>query len=217
MELKFKGNEILDNKILQDLLINTVEKVTFVKWIDESYADGLEKNIDIEIVNNNISVTDGHWRKEITEDIIIGIKIRDIEINKVYNSYEIAALFRKDEKSIRYQISKGALVKSKDYRKAGRITFISLNSVEKIYGELFKIRLVDFEGLKWKYLNDEEKEYLLSRSNPYFNSNKKYGECIVDFSEYNLSITGYLKDNNGEDILIIDDESVLYNSENRNK
>lgn len=213
MKLKFKGNEILENKTLQDLLINVVDKVNFVRWNEGSYTDGLGKELNIKLVNENICITDGLWSKEIDRNAIIGVNIEDVELNKIFTSFEIASLFKKDEKSIRYYIKSGVLERNKDYRKAGRINLISVSSMEKIYGNIFSIRLSDLVGLKWKYLTNEEKEYLLNYSNCYFQNDEVDGKCLVDFYNSNLSVSGYL--NPGDSKIIIDDESILNISEIR--
>lgn len=209
MELKFLSNEVLENKALQDLLVNLSSKVSFIKWNDGSYTEGLGKDIVIEYVTDELCFTDGLWSKAIGNDVIFGLNVEDIELNKIFTTYEIAALFRKDEKVIRYYIKNGSLERFKDYRKAGRINFVNLDSMVKIYGELFKIRINDLKGLKWKYLSEYEREFLLSSAKTYKESTD---ECIIDFENCNLSITGSTNANND---IIINDNAELTLSEIR--
>lgn len=211
MELKFLSNEVLENKSLQELLVNLSAKISFIKWNDGSYTEGLGKDKVIEYVNDELCFTEELWVEPVVKNVIFGLKIYDIELNKIFTTYEVANLFRKDEKSIRYYIKNGQLERFKDYRKAGRINFVNLNSMERIYGELFRVRLNDLAGLKWKYLSNDEKEFLLSSAKIY-KENSSTDECIVDFENSNLSIKGLTNSNND---VIVNDSTELELSEIR--
>lgn len=217
MELKFKGSEILENKTLQDTIINITEKVTVIKWHDNSITNGLGKNINIEYIDNLPYITDGLYSKPISKNMLIGIKIKDISINSVYTSSELAALFRKDEKSIRHRITTGHLEQGKDYRKAGRINLINLSSMERIYKPLYKVRLSDVVGLQWQHLsNDEQTEIIASSRIEYKETTTAEngltrGTCLVISDKYALYTEANYTIINGNNAIDIDNNSVLYN------
>ena len=61
-------------------------------------------------------------------------------------------------------------------------------------------------GVKWRDLNEETKQELLSNANVW--DNVKEGECIIDLTE-KFSVEGEIVD--GE--IIIKDNAIIYNPE----
>jgi hypothetical protein len=65
-------------------------------------------------------------------------------------------------------------------------------------------------GKKWSELDEETKQKLLSKSNVDRDNISKDGSCTVDFEVY--SIAGRIDSNENEDVIVIDDDAVLYDS-----
>lgn len=215
MELKFKGSELLANETLQDILVNITDKITFIKWHDNSITNGLGKDITLEYIDNQLCITEGLYSKSISKDMIIGVKVKDIAINSVFTSSEIASLYSKDEKAIRYYILNGQLEAGKDYRKAGRINLISLESMEKIYGPLAIVRLSSLAGVPHKFLCKEEIAELACNSRIEYDYNDceskegATGTCTVIIDKYALFIKATYTVINGNKAIAIDKDSVL--------
>lgn len=71
----------------------------------------------------------------------------------------------------------------------------------------------DYTGVKWGCLNEAEKEHLLSEASPIDGRTgskpKKSMECIIDLA-YPYSVSGYYQIGECEDEIIIDDNAVIY-------
>ena len=74
----------------------------------------------------------------------------------------------------------------------------------------------NLKGLKWSQITEKQQEELMSTASAIDgvsgNTPKKSGECIIDF-ECGLSTTGVITINEDEDTLTVDDNSILYDSE----
>ena len=71
----------------------------------------------------------------------------------------------------------------------------------------------DFAGIRWGCLTEKEKEHLLSEASPIDGRTgskpKKSMECIIDLA-YPYSVSGYYQIGECEDEIIIDDDAVIY-------
>lgn len=72
-------------------------------------------------------------------------------------------------------------------------------------------------GMKWYQLTDVQREELLSIAvavdGVTGNAARKSGECIIDFEGTSLAVSGTVEKGNDEDVITIDDKSIIYNSE----
>lgn len=59
-----------------------------------------------------------------------------VNLNSVFTAQEAAALWNITEGAIRKAMSSKRLIIGVDYRKAGRITLVSKEAMERLYGEL---------------------------------------------------------------------------------
>lgn len=72
-------------------------------------------------------------------------------------------------------------------------------------------------GLKWKQLTDTEKDIILSTASPIdgitCNRPEKSTDCIINFDYQGdtLSVSGYIEITDEEEIITIDNESIIYN------
>lgn len=142
-----------------------MNKLIGVKWgalSDETKSDLLEKANCIDAVTGD-NVRNGECTVDLTDELSIIGKVEDYEImiddeSIIYNPVEGIELDAVDlpildinnvmtvtEASERWGITEGAIraaIKAKkfilgiDYRKAGRITLISVSSMERVYGEI---------------------------------------------------------------------------------
>ncbi|WP_142415389.1 helix-turn-helix domain-containing protein [Hathewaya massiliensis] len=142
--MKLTGKQILESKELQELLQSFQSRVLAIKWGDRSVSDGRNRNIYVEKVgefnelseNKTISVVEGLWSEPIRENMVLTIEDPDIDLYRVYTTTEAALLWGKDESTIRKAIQNGKFEQWFDYRKAGRITLITKDAMERVYGKL---------------------------------------------------------------------------------
>ena len=137
--MRFTGKEILESKELQEFLVNSKSRVLRIEWNDGSITNGSGKDINIENVETfgkkHISVTEGLWSKEITNNMALVIEDINNDLYKVYTTTEAAIMWGKDESTVRKAIANGKFERGIDYRKAGRITLITRNAMLRVYGE----------------------------------------------------------------------------------
>lgn len=65
-------------------------------------------------------------------------------------------------------------------------------------------------GVRWGDLKEETREFLIKNSNTW--DDIKEGECIFDLTD-ELSVAGYMESTEDEDVLVVDDDSIIYNPE----
>lgn len=144
--MKFTGKQILESEELRDLLQNYVSRVMKIVWHDGSITDGLGKDIRVEYVgelnetkeNLVISVVDGLWSEPITNNMILTIENPNMDLYNVFTTTEAALLWGKEESTVRKACQSGRFEQWKDYRKSGRITLITKEAMERVYGKMNK-------------------------------------------------------------------------------
>lgn len=138
--MKLTGKQILESEGLQELLLNCQSRVMEIQWHDGSTSSGYGREIYIENVdvfeNKVISVAEGLWSEPIKENMTLTIENPDVDLYKVFTPTEAAVLWGKEESAIRKAIQNGKFEQWVDYRKAGRITLITKEAMERVYGEL---------------------------------------------------------------------------------
>ena len=133
--MKFKGKDILEDKDLCDFLLNSDYKLLKIKWHDDSITNGYGKEIYIGKLNDKLSLIEGLWSEPITNNIELTFEFPNLDLYKVFTLSEAALIWNKDESTIREALVK-KFIPYVEYRKAGRITFITRKAMERVYGEL---------------------------------------------------------------------------------
>lgn len=131
--MKFTGKEIIESKDLSEFLLSSGCRVLEIKWSDGTISSGLGKEIYIENVNGEISVTEQLWNEPIRNKMELVIELPNLDVYKVFTVTEAAAIWGKDESTIRKSL--GKFHQFREYRKAGRITLISKEAMIRVYGE----------------------------------------------------------------------------------
>lgn len=130
--MRYTGKEILENNELSDFLINSTCRVVELKSYDGSITKGYGRDIQFDIINNQICIYEGLWSIPIIDTMKFLVEIPNSALYNVFTLNEAAAIWGKDESSVRKSLKKLRI--NYDYRKAGRITFISKESMIKLYG-----------------------------------------------------------------------------------
>ena len=132
--MKFTGKEILENEELMEFLLNSNLRVLGIRWHDGSITSGYGKEIYVENVNDKLSLVEGGlWSEPIRNNIELTFEFPNLDLYKVFTLSEAAAIWGKDESTLRRALSK--FHQFKEYRKAGRITLITKEAMIRVYGE----------------------------------------------------------------------------------
>lgn len=131
--MKFTGKEILENEKLSNFLLNLNCSVLEIRWHDGSITSGYGKEIYIDYVNDRLSLVEGLWSEPIRDNIELTFELPNLDLYKVFTLSEAAAIWGKDESTLRRALSK--FHQFKEYRKAGRITLINKEAMIRVYGE----------------------------------------------------------------------------------
>lgn len=89
-----------------------------------------------EIINDEIVINDDAIIYNPEDGIILEPKKINFEINDIMTVNEAAKIFNVAESTIRYGIEVKKFIVGVDYRKAGRITLITKEAMERVYGKL---------------------------------------------------------------------------------
>lgn len=130
--MKFSGKDLLENKELSDFLLNSGCRVLEITWHDGSKTKAYDKEIYIEIVENKLNLVEGLWSFPIKNNIELLFEIPNLNLYKVFTLTEAAAIWGKDESTIRRAL--GKFNQFTEYRKAGRITLIDKDAMIRVYG-----------------------------------------------------------------------------------
>ena len=131
--MKFAGKEILENEELMEFLLNSDLRVFEIRWDDGSITSGYGKDIYVDNVNDKLSLVEGLWSEPIRNNIELTLEFPNLDLYKVFTLSEAAAIWGKDESTLRRALSK--FYQFKEYRKAGRITLIEKEAMIRVYGE----------------------------------------------------------------------------------
>lgn len=131
--MKFTGKEILENEELMEFLLSSNLRVLEIRWYDGSITSGYGKEIYVENVNDKLSLVEGLWSEPIRNNIELTFEFPNLDLYKVFTLSEAAAIWGKDESTLRRSLSK--FHQFKEYRKAGRITLIEKEAMIRVYGE----------------------------------------------------------------------------------
>lgn len=88
------------------------------------------------IVDEEIIIDDDAIIYNPEDGIILEPKKINFEINDIMTVNEAAKIFNVAESTIRYSIEVKKFIVGVDYRKAGRITLITKEAMERVYGKL---------------------------------------------------------------------------------
>ena len=124
--------DILENKELSDFLLNSSCRVLEIIWNDGSKTKGYGREIHIETIDNKLNLVDGLWSTPISNNIELLLDIPDLNLYKVFTLSEAAAIWGKDESTLRRSL--GKFHPFIEYRKAGRITLIEKDAMIRVYG-----------------------------------------------------------------------------------
>lgn len=125
----------LSEETKEDLLSNANiwDDVKYGECLVDLTADytveGFKTEDDI-IIKDNAIIYDPQERKPIISSPL------QVSLNDVFTAQEAAALWNITEGAIRKAMSSKRLIIGVDYRKAGRITLVSREAMERLYGEL---------------------------------------------------------------------------------
>lgn len=145
--LKKKGESVPYNFIMmaKDNLMNkgiyelcgltlkyNTEKVLVYDYCEKDDFEEYSKNAnDVKIISEDDGVYNITFVGEIDKVAISG----DSALFKVYTTTEAAQLWGFNESTVRKAIQNGKFKLGIDYRKAGRVTFITKEAMERVYGE----------------------------------------------------------------------------------
>ena len=130
--MRYTGKDILENKELSDFLLNSSCRVLEITWHDGSKTKGYGKEIYIETIDNKLNLVKGLWSAPISNNIELLLEIPDLNLYKVFTLSEAAAIWGKDESTLRRSLRK--FHPFIEYRKAGRITLIEKDAMIRVYG-----------------------------------------------------------------------------------
>ena len=131
--MKFTGKEILEDKELSNFLLNSNCSVLKIKWCDGSITSGYGREIQIDYVDDRLSLVEGLWSEPIKGNIELIFELPNLDLYKVFTLSEAAAIWGRDESTLRRAL--GKFHQFKEYRKAGRITLITREAMIRVYGE----------------------------------------------------------------------------------
>lgn len=131
--MKFTGKEILEDKELSNFLLNLNCNVLEIKWCDGSITSGYGREIQIDYVDDRLSLVEGLWSEPIKDNIELIFELPNLDLYKVFTLSEAAAIWGRDESTLRRAL--GKFNQFKEYRKAGRITLITREAMLRVYGE----------------------------------------------------------------------------------
>lgn len=131
--MKFTGKEILEDKELSNFLLNSNCSVLKIKWCDGSITSGYGREIQIDYVDDRLSLVEGLWSEPIKDNIELIFEAPNLDLYKVFTLSEAAAIWGRDESTLRRAL--GKFHQFKEYRKAGRITLITREAMIRVYGE----------------------------------------------------------------------------------
>lgn len=131
--MKFTGKEILEDKELSNFLLNLNCNVLEMKWCDGSITSGYGREIQIDYVDDRLSLVEGLWSEPIKDNIELIFESPNLDLYKVFTLSEAAAIWGRDESTLRRAL--GKFHQFKEYRKAGRITLITREAMIRVYGE----------------------------------------------------------------------------------
>lgn len=126
----------------EEAKLDLLARASCVSGVDSNSAANGECIVDFledlsvsgTIVDGEIVIDDTNILYNPQDGIIDNPKEVSFEINNVMTLAEAAEIWDKTEGALRAAIKSNKLIKGVDYRKSGRITLISKDSIHRLYG-----------------------------------------------------------------------------------